>query len=493
MAPSNILAASALVGLVLRAHSKSICRPGDESEGGCNADGTGCNGETVEFTPYQMNVSTWDNVTKTHKKTGEMTSYYILGKRDTWQMYLHGPHIHYKERTDPADTSMPPVYVYATFTDQVYRFENFSELASGSAAPMKATQKIVGHALAPSTGYIIESQDNNRVQGLLIAEGEPFYAANLSSMHQDEVYAGGVEYLQSGVQHGVGSVCPQIFPTDSHKSMGEVVNTIDCHGALGVCFFTVWVFYDDQFPVWNKFTEWTNAKDCLHYCIMRDDWKTDQPTCVKTEIVKYPDGTPVCHKDHVGAVHGMTVGNTHKDDPTKFDILLVFTGKAKMDNGESSMKKLTVQKVNGDLKTLTSKPYAVDLFTKYPPKGWDVGGDHAWVDATGKYVWVSCFRQKGVGAHMLDYETGDLLYSVTGLDTLVPNQYTYTAGIHGIGTLGRKGSYLVIATSSCHDVNVCIPTVPWTKPVPEDWWTTAPFIIVDLASMTQAVAASVLV
>merc|ERR1712050_372957 len=139
-----------------------------------------------------------------------------------------------------------------------------------------------------------------------------------------------------------------------------------------------------------------------------------------------------------------------------------------------------------DLQVLESKPFALDLFTqgRYAPKGWDVGGDHAWVDETGKYIWVSCFRQKGVGAHMLDYETGDLLYSVTGLDTYVPNQYTYTAGIHGVGTLGKKGSYLAIATSSCHDISICIPTMPWHWPVPEKWWSTAPFFLIDLASMS---------
>merc|ERR1719222_1673882 len=145
-----------------------------------------------------------------------------------------------------------------------------------------------------------------------------------------------------------------------------------------------------------------------------------------------------------------------------------------------------------DLKVLESKPFALDLFTQgsYAPKGWDVGGDHAWVDETGKLIWVSCFREKGVGAHMLDYETGALIYSVTGLDKYVPNQYTYTAGIHGVGALGKKGSYLAIATSSCHDINICIPTVPWHWPVPEKWWSTAPFFLIDLASMKPSLFAT---
>lgn len=135
------------------------------------------------------------------------------------------------------------------------------------------------------------------------------------------------------------------------------------------------------------------------------------------------------------------------------------------------------------MKTLKSEPWAVELFTKYPAKGLDVGGDHAWVDESKKYVWVSCFRVGGLGIHMLDYKTGELIYSVTGLDRYVPNQYTYTAGIHGVGTIGKKGSVIAIATSSCHSLKICIPTLPWHWPVPKSVWSTAPFIIVDLATI----------
>ena len=30
---------------------------------------------------------------------------------------------------------------------------------------------------------------------------------------------------------------------------GRVVNTIDCHAPTGICFFSVWVFYDDGMPL----------------------------------------------------------------------------------------------------------------------------------------------------------------------------------------------------------------------------------------------------
>jgi len=435
-----------------------------------------------------MNVSQWDNLTKTSRKHAQIMSYAITGQKETWEMYLHGPHIQLSERT--FQDAMPPVYIFATFTNQVYRFENFSapSVVGGVQQPLQATQKVVGHALAPSTGYVIEHPDSKKVTGMLIAEGQPFLMSNIDTMPPHELYLGGVEYLQNDGGSAKGN-CTQIFPTRGlHAMLGEVVNTIDCHQQLGVCFFTVWKFYDDQAPIWNPLIQ-AVANDCLYYCMLEDDWQTGKPTCRKSAVVTDEHGEKICHKKGVGAVHGMTIGNTDPDDPRSFDIFLVFTGKAEMSNGESSMKKVSVQvwndKAGTDLRVLKSQPFGSDLFGpgSYAPKGWDVGGDHAWVDETGKYIWVSCFREKGVGAHMLDYETGALIYSVTGLDKYVPNQYTYTAGIHGVGTLGKKGSYLAIATSSCHDISICIPTVPWHKPVPEKWWSTAPMFLVDLASM----------
>lgn len=399
-------------------------------------------------------------------------------------MYLHGPHIHERERTDPE--AMPPVYVFATFTNQVYRFEGFSKpaVSEGTPMPLNATQKVVGHALAPSTGYVIEDSVTKRIKGLLIAEGQPFWLSNINSLPPHEIYKGGVQYLEANE-----SKCEQIFPsTPFHRLFGQVVNTIDCHRELGICFFTVWKFYDDQSIVWNNFTE-SVANDCLWYCVLeKDSLRSGKPVCKKTGIVEDENGHGICHQKGVGAVHGMTVGNTDATNPNLFDIFLVFTGKATMDNGESSFKKVKVEVFPSgdthDIRVLKSERFAEDLFTHYTPAGWDVGGDHAWVDATGKYYWVSCFRSKGVGVHMLDYETGDLIYSVTGLDKYVDNQYTYTAGIHGVGTVGQKGSYLAIATSSCHLLDVCIPTIPWHWPVPKSFWSTAPFFLIDLASLS---------
>merc|ERR1712216_645985 len=67
-------------------------------------------------------------------------------------------------------------------------------------------------------------------------------------------------------------------------------------------------------------------------------------------------------------------------------------------------------------------------------------------------------RYGNSGVHMLDYETGDLIYSVHGMDKLLPHNYAHGAGIHGIGTLGQKGSTLLTATSACtHPKTACAP------------------------------------
>lgn len=425
-----------------------------------------------------MNVSRWDANASTSNLSGHITSYAISGNQSTWQNQLHGPHFYVGERSSPEE--IPPVYVFATFTNAVYKFENFS-LPTGKGAeatPIQATQKLVAHALAPSTGFIVEGDedDGKDFKGLLIAEGQPFLFSN---MIPEEIYKGGVEFINEGHTKN----CSTVFPTAPvDRLLGHVTNTVDCNKKLGVCFYTVWKFYDDQKP-------FSYADDCLWYCIMEEGSLSTAPKCRKTAIVVDEKGEKICHKDGVGAVHGMTVGNTDDGDSTKFDILLVFTGKLQMSNGESSMRKVKVQ-VTGDgesrdLTVLQSKPYAEDLFKHYARGGVDVGGDHAWVDSTGKFVWISCFRQGGVGVHMVSYDTGELIYSLTGLDKYVPNQYSYTSGIHGVGTVGQKGSYLAVATSSCHDVKECIPVVPWDWPIPKSMWSQGSFFVIDLSSLTE--------
>merc|ERR1711953_960361 len=98
------------------------------------------------------------------------------------------------------------------------------------------------------------------------------------------------------------------------------------------------------------------------------------------------------------------------------------------DAGESSMKKVRCQKTtSGDMTVLKSEVFGRDLFegttgrpSTYGKADHDAGGDHAWPDESGKYLWVSTFRVSNPGVHMLDYQTGELIYSVHGMDSLVP-------------------------------------------------------------------------
>eukprot|EP00440_Ansanella_granifera_P008843 gb/GFBE01009581.1/.p1 GENE.gb/GFBE01009581.1/~~gb/GFBE01009581.1/.p1 ORF type:complete len:491 (+),score=112.99 gb/GFBE01009581.1/:1-1473(+) len=469
-----------------------VCRHGDQKEGGCLADGWGCTGEQVEFQPYQLKVERWDSASEKNLGYGTMESYALGAAPGTWQMYLHGPMLRPSERTTP--TSIPPVYVSGTWVSAIYRYENFSLPAPGK--PLTATQKLVGHALSPSTTWPVEDK-HGKLKGLMVAEGQPWWLDRLPV--PQEVYKGGVEYLPVNDQEK----CNYIFPEEGmHKELGQVVNTVDCHRGTGVCFFTVWKFYDDQRPIWSNMSQKV-APDCLYYCIA--ERLDDHPSCAHVGVVKDEHGEAICHKDGRGAVHGMTIGNTDSSNPNQFDKLLVFTGGATFTGGESSMQKVRVNIEGGisaqasdkQLSVMKSEPFALDLFSKLPPKGQDAGGDHAWVDETGKWIWISTFRESAAGIHMVSYDEGRLVYSVKGIDSYLPNQYAYSAGIHGVGTLGKSGSYLAVATSACHDVNACAP-IPWMFPVPQSMWASGIFFIIDLASMSPdtteaADAATVLV
>lgn len=310
------------------------------------------------------------------------------------------------------------------------------------------------------------------------------------------LYKGGVSYLPSSTDY-LGD-CTKVFPKDPfHKKFGQVTNTVDCHVGTGVCFFTVWKFYDDQDPVWSNFSEMV-ANDCLYYCIT-DGLVDGSPSCAKLGVMVDENGEKICHKHGVGAVHGMTIGNTDPQDPTKFDILLVFTGKATFTDGESSMRKVTVQLEGGvqdgkderSLETIKSVPFATDLFVDVAKAhGGDVGGDHAWVDETRKFVWISAFRVSACGIHMVEYDSGKLLHSVSGLCDYLPKSYSYAAGLHGVGSLGKVGSYIALATSACVSTKACAP-IPWQSPMPKSMWAPGVFFLIDLASLVNKNTSSI--
>jgi len=408
----------------------------------------------------------WDGALKKYqdKPVGRLESHVAVGGADDWQMYLHGPML--RPQREQGDFSMPPFYVSATFTNKVYRFEQIKKSAV-RGQNMTAVQKVVAHAVAPSTTFPIENKDGE-LEGLLVAEGEPFDINSPMNPKHLTMDFGGVDYVSP---NNGGANCTRIFPNaedkvSNYKTGGDVTNTVSCHPHTGICFFSVWRFYDDAQPMWNM----TKKKhpDCLHYCVV-DDIKKVKEGCKKAGVVMDADNEPICSKPGVGAVHGMTVSTVVGPDPAPFDIFLVFTGGIKFVGGESSMKKVTVRKTtDGDLATVKSQVFGRDLFetsvNRSSPVGMapaDAGGDHAWVDDSGKHVWVSTFRMANAGIHMLDYITGELIYSVHGTPDFLKNNYAYSAGIHGGGYLGHPKGTLVLGTSACtHPKTACAP-VPW--------------------------------
>lgn len=473
-----------------RIPKNDLCRPSDPEQGGCAVDGTNCDGETVEFQAYNLTLDKWDNATKTYTNVGLLESHARVGAEDTWQMYLHGPMIR-PTREIEDDANVPPFYVSATFNNKVYRFDHVKR--QGRGQPMIAQQKMVANAVAPSTAFPIEDAEGN-VNGLLVAEGQPFAASSLMDKNHTEFWFGGVDYISKEPK------CDLLFPNEvdkkSHKVRGEVVNTVSCQKETGICFFSVWNFYDDQKPIWPA-AHALGMQDCLHYCVM-ESMDGSINNCKFGGVVTDENGEEICSKKGQGAVHGMTVAHLDKDDPTQFDIFLVFTGGATFDAGESSMKKVRCQKTDeGDMTVLKSEIFGRDLFegtvgrpSTYGHADHDAGGDHAWPDESGKYLWVSTFRTSNPGVHMLDYETGELIYSVHGMDSLVPKNYAYSAGIHGIGSLGTTGSNLVVGTSACALTKACAP-IPYTKMTPKQLEAKGIMYIIDLSEILDSAAAMV--
>jgi len=218
--------------------------------------------------------------------------------------------------------------------------------------------------------------------------------------------------------------------------------------------------------------------------------------CTKAGVVRYETGDMVCSKHGVGGVHGMVVDNQKRhEDPNQFDIFLVMTGGATFDSGESSLRKVKCEKTaNGDLQVISSELFGRDLYEtsvgRDSPFGMaehDAGGDHAWPDDSGKYLWVSTFRLGNAGVHMLDYMTGDLIYSVHGMDTWYEKttgkkNYAYSAGIHGIGHLGTPSSTLVVGTSACTNTKVCMP-IPYLPITPESLKAVGVMFVIDLSEI----------
>jgi len=461
----------------------TVCRVSDASQGGCLIDGTNCDGDQVDFVAYNLTFNKWNDTTKNYTQVGIITSHGRAGAQDTWQMYLHGPKLRPTESV--AGDFVAPFYVSATFTNKIYKFENITKLENGT---VRATQKMVGNAVAPSTVYPIEDTHSGKVQGLLVAEGNPFWVNSPMHPSHMQVFKGGVTYLDK-------DNCTDMFPLkpETDYKEGKVVNTVDCHEATGVCFFSVWKFYDDQPGMWSN----KSAPDCLWVCTLQEGGMDGHPKCVNSTVLLDEEDKPICHVNGLGAVHGFTIGNTvevDNKDNGSFDLFLMYTGGATFDGGHSMLRKINVQVSKTSdgpkrIKTLTSEAFGEELFKDTVPPGHDVGGDHAWVDESGKYVWVSTFRVDNPGVHMMDYTTGKLLYSIHGMDSMLKGNYAYSAGIDGFGRLGKSGSTLAVATSACTAPHsACFP-MPWLPIVPKMFEGIGIMYILDIGEILDAAAA----
>lgn len=450
-----------------------ICKPA-----ACAAGFGECEGSSMTLTPYPVNISSWDRTTKTYTKVGQIMSHALQEtEASEFGIFLHGPLMRMEDNKAPGRT-IPPIYFSASFKNKVWRLDDV-DMSQPIGSNWTGKLALMGDAVAPSTTYPITDgpKGTGKLKGFFVAEGNPFYFNHLNGTM--DMKKGGVTYMgdDSGPRAN-GQQCTLMFPVQPFNpfKFGDVVNTVDCHKETGMCFFSVWKFYDDSFPT-------TFAPDCLHWC-SPDDMMA--PTkCVAQGILLDGDGNKVCHKkaapNHVGgAVHGFTVGNTDPTDETKFDLFLIFTGGAGFDQGSSSLHLYKMQAGLDSVKTLSNAPFGVDLWNETVQEPHDTGLDHAWVDATKKLLWVTSFRKENPGVHMLDYATGNLLYSLHGFDTFFPGEYLYPAGVSGYGTLGKKGSYLTIATSTQKGLTVP-PILDFGK---------AALFVMDLSKVINAVSYS---
>jgi hypothetical protein len=381
----------------------------------------------VEFQALELPMMQWGAQGYTH--AGSMKAYSLV--EDDFSIFLHGP-LWRPNLRKPGDFA-PPLYVAGTLVDKIWRLEDFRAQPTSDGLAVTANMKFVSWAVAPSTMFPVPPVHKGGPERFLVAEGNPFVFN--PGNHTTSMWLGGVDLVDE-------EKCTTIFPTDIiGKISGKVVNTVECH-ASGFCFFSVWKFYDDTLPA---------DDDCLYWCRVASP--NDPSSCLASGVVKDEKGQRICHKDGKGAVHGLTIGKTDAHNEDAFDLFLLFTGKSTFDAGDSSIYRLRVEVSRGgtasaaaSVGVVRSEPWGADLWKQSVQAPHDVGVDHAWIDDDGRHVWVGTFREKNDGVHMLDYDTGKLIHSIQGISSILPGKYSYTSGIKGIGSWGKAGSMLAIAT-----------------------------------------------
>lgn len=397
--------------------SDVVCKPTPCFAGNCSADLA-----TVTFKANSFNVMAWQSDNTKYAQLGTVSGHSMV--RDEFGIFLHGPL--FRPAMKKAQDYVPPLYIVGSLTDKIWRLDDIT-LDQGTVS---AKMKLLGYAASPSTMFPIQPAYTGGPERLLIAEGNPF------EWNPDP--RGGASWWQGGVDLMDEHNCTTIFPRNKvERTIGRVVNTVECHPS-GFCFFSVWKFYDDSLPL--------PSPDCLYWCRVTNI--NDPTSCVESEVMKDNLGNSICHVDGMGAVHGFKIGKDVASN--SFDMFLLYTGKGTFDDGDSSIYKMRVttgvKNGHGQVTVESSMSWGTDLWQKSTTPGHNVGVDHAWIDDTGNHVWVGTFRKKSDGVHMLEYDTGKLVHSIFGISDIVPKKYTYTSGITGIGSWGKAGSVIAIAT-----------------------------------------------
>jgi len=253
--------------------------------------------------------------------------------------------------------------------------------------------------------------------------------------HSRQMSFGDVSFMDA-------SGCVKLFPVlpDPTAATGRVMNTIDCHARTGVCFFSAWKFDGTS----SGLDPWP---DCLWYC--KVDNMSNPSKCDAVGVMADENGQHICRDYRLGGgVHGLSVMHDDPDDPDSFDVLLVFTAGMGYVKGTSwmSMLRVSVSDTRRAVFTKSQRLWGASLWNDTVTKPNDVGCDHAELDEAGN-VWVSTFRKRNAGLHMLDY-AGNLQYSIHGFGDYVPAQYSYPAGVSGYGTLLQPNSMMALATSA---------------------------------------------
>jgi hypothetical protein len=423
--------ATMMLGVVT---GKKVCEPAP-----CFLD---CPGKDVDLDPHQLTLNKWDETTKSYSEVGHIRSHVL--KHPDIGIFAHGPDM--RPQDAKSDDVLPPVYFGATYSDKVFSMDSIPKNSEGTSKwPAKLKQW--GTAIAPSTMVAVEKTpgDAKTLEGFIIAQGNPFWMDK--GNHSMQINKGGLTYMSKDKCH---RLWPTPFTPQPEGPTGKVLNTVQCHQKAGVCFFSAWKFYDSPGYL---------DPDCLHYCVPDD--MSNPTTCTAEGVMTWPDGKKICRTKEQGGVHGFEIGldtGVHSDNEFQFDLLLVFTGGAMFDTGVSSINKMQVkvtrkkQPITGKLEvkvaSLADAPFGAQLWNDTVAKPSDVGCDHAWLDDSKKYVWVSTFRRKNDGLHLLEYATGKLLYSIHGFNNYVKAQYSYSAGVSGVGTYLQQGSMIAMCTST---------------------------------------------